>query len=102
MLLLTKSKGYMSNVHYSGFPKHLQTKSNLHISISQSKLKHKYFPLDTLYVYYQKLDLSVDLEGRYTGYENTPLETVSPKNVLPLLRWRESVQSQQSHWRPIT
>ena len=49
MLLLTKSKGYMSNVHYSGFPKHLQTKSNLHISISQSKLKHKYLPLDTLY-----------------------------------------------------
>ena len=49
MLLLTKSKGHMSNVHYSGFPQHLQTKSNLHISISQSKLKHKYLPLDTLY-----------------------------------------------------
>ena len=49
MLLLTKSKGPMSNFHYSGFPKHLQTKSNLHISISQSKLKHKYLPLDTLY-----------------------------------------------------
>ena len=49
MLLLTKSKDYMSNVHYSGFPKHLQTKSNLHISISQSKLKHKYLSLDTLY-----------------------------------------------------
>ena len=49
MLLLTKTKGHMSNVHYSGFPKHLQTKSNLHISISQSKLKHKCLPLDTLY-----------------------------------------------------
>ena len=48
MLLLTKSKGPMSNFHYSGFPKHLQTKSNLHISISQSKLKHKCLPLDTL------------------------------------------------------
>ena len=45
MLLLTKTKGHMSNVHYSGFPKHLQTKSNLHISISQSKLKHKHLPL---------------------------------------------------------
>ena len=50
MLLLTKSKGHMSNFHYSGFPQHLQTKSNLHISISQSKLKHKYLPLDTLYL----------------------------------------------------
>jgi hypothetical protein len=49
MLLLTKTKGHMSNVHYSEFPKHLQTKSNLHISISQSKLKHKCLPLDTLY-----------------------------------------------------
>ena len=48
MLLFTKTKGHMSNVHYSGFPKHLQTKSNLHISISQSKLKHKCLPLDTL------------------------------------------------------
>ena len=47
MLLLTKTKGHMSNVHYSGFPKHLQTKSNLHISISQSKLKHKCQPLDS-------------------------------------------------------
>ena len=51
MLLLTKSKGHMSNFHYSGFPQHLQTKSNLHISISQSKLKHKYLPLDTLYMH---------------------------------------------------
>ena len=50
MLLLTKTKGNMVNVHYSGFAKHLQTKSNLHISISQSKLKHKCLPLDTLYV----------------------------------------------------
>ena len=40
----------MSNVHYSGFPKHLQTKSSLHISICQSKLKHKYLTLDTLYI----------------------------------------------------
>ena len=48
MLLLTKTTGHMSNVHYSGFQKHLQTKSNLHISISQSKLKHKCLPLDTL------------------------------------------------------
>jgi len=50
MLLFTKTKGHMSNVHYSGFPKHLQTKSSLHISVSQSKLKHKCLPLDTLYV----------------------------------------------------
>ena len=49
MLLLTKSKGHNSNVHYSGFPNHLQTKSDLHISILQSKLKHKFLPLDTLY-----------------------------------------------------
>jgi hypothetical protein len=48
MLLLTKSKRQMSNVHYSEFPKHFQTKSNLHISVSQSKLKHKYLSLDTL------------------------------------------------------
>mgnify|MGYP006975554667 CR=1 FL=1 len=48
MLLLTKLKGHKSNVHYSGFPKHLQTKSSLHISICQSKLKHKYLTLDTL------------------------------------------------------
>ena len=51
MLLLTKLKGHKSNVHYSGFPKHLQTKSSLHISICQSKLKHKYLTLDTLYMY---------------------------------------------------
>ena len=50
MLLLTKLKGHKSNVHYSGFPKHLQTKSSLHISICQSKLKHKYLTLDTLYI----------------------------------------------------
>ena len=31
-LLLTKSKGHRSNSHYSEFLKHLQTKSNLHIS----------------------------------------------------------------------
>ena len=49
MLLLTKLKGHKSNVHYSGFPKHLQTKSSLHISICQSRLKHKYLTLDTLY-----------------------------------------------------
>ena len=47
MLLLTKAKVHMSNVHYSEFLKHLQTKSNLHISISQSKLKHKCQPLDS-------------------------------------------------------
>ena len=50
MVLLTKVKGHKSNVHYSGFPKHLQTKSSLHISICQSKLKHKYLTLDTLYL----------------------------------------------------
>ena len=38
MLLLTKSKGLTSNFHYSGFPNHLQTKSNLHISIRQSQI----------------------------------------------------------------
>ena len=38
MLLLTKSKGHTSNFHYSGFPNHLQTKSNLHISIHQSQI----------------------------------------------------------------
>ena len=38
MLLLTKSKGHTSNFHYSGFPNHLQTKSNLHISIRQSQI----------------------------------------------------------------
>ena len=51
MLLLTKLKGHKSNVHYSGFPKHLQTKSSLHISICQSKLKDKYLNLDTLYLH---------------------------------------------------
>jgi hypothetical protein len=48
MLLLTKLKDHKSNVHYSDFPNHLQTKSNLNISIPQSKLKHKCLPLDTL------------------------------------------------------
>ena len=38
MLLLTKSKGHKSNSPYSGFPNHLQTKSNLHISIRQSQI----------------------------------------------------------------
>ena len=45
---VTFNQNKRSNVHYSGFPKYLQIKSNLHISISQSKLKHKYLPLDTL------------------------------------------------------
>ena len=58
---LTKSKGPMSNVHYSGFPKHLQTKSNLHISISQSKLKHKCLPLDTMYLLFVRLHASQKL-----------------------------------------
>ena len=49
MLLLTKLKGHRSNFHYSGFPKHPQTKSSLNISICQSKLKHKLLPPDTLY-----------------------------------------------------
>ena len=38
MLFLTKSKGHKSNSPYSGFPNHLQTKSNLHISICQSQI----------------------------------------------------------------
>ena len=38
MLLLTKSKGHKSNSPYSELPNHLQTKSNLHISIPQSQL----------------------------------------------------------------
>ena len=38
MLLLTKLKGNTSNSHYSEFPNHLQTKSNLHISIRQSQI----------------------------------------------------------------
>ena len=29
MLLLTKSKGYTSNFHYSGFPNHLQTQAKV-------------------------------------------------------------------------
>ena len=48
MLLLTKLKGLKSNVRYSRYPNHLQSKSSLHISILQSKLKHKCLPLDTL------------------------------------------------------
>ena len=48
MLLLTKLKGHKSNVRYLGIPNYLQTKSNLHISICQGKLKHKCLPLDTL------------------------------------------------------
>ena len=48
ILLLTKSKGHKSNVHCPGFPNYPQTKSSLHISICQSKLKHKCLPLDTL------------------------------------------------------
>ena len=65
MLLFTKTKGHMSNVHYSGFPKHLQTKSNLHISISQSKLKHKCLPLDTLYV---KMNLKINYSQRMGAF----------------------------------
>ena len=38
MLFLTNSKGHMSNAPNSGFPNHLQTKSNLHISIRQSQI----------------------------------------------------------------
>ena len=38
MLLLTKSKGHKSNSSSSGFPNHLQTKSNLHNSIRQSHI----------------------------------------------------------------
>ena len=38
MLLLTKSKGHKSNSPYSGFPIHLQTKSNLYISTRQSQI----------------------------------------------------------------
>ena len=40
MLLLTKWKGHMSNSLYSGFPNHLQTKFNLHISIPQNQYVH--------------------------------------------------------------
>ena len=38
MLLLTKSKGHASNVHYSEFINPLQTKSNMHISMCQSQI----------------------------------------------------------------
>ena len=37
MLLSIKSKGHKSNAPYSGFPNHLQIKSNMHISIRQSQ-----------------------------------------------------------------
>ena len=49
MLLLTKSKGHKSNSPYSGFPNHLQTKSNLHISICQSQIHYVNSRWDTLY-----------------------------------------------------
>ena len=67
MLLLIKSKGHMSNVHYSGFPKHLQSKSNLYISISQSKLKHKCLRLDTLYTEGQKSPISLSKKTTKRG-----------------------------------
>ena len=38
MLFLSKSKGHKSKAPYSGFPNHLQTKSNLHISICQNQI----------------------------------------------------------------
>ena len=38
MLLMTKLKDHRSNFHYSEFPNHLLTKSNLHISICQSQI----------------------------------------------------------------
>ena len=40
MLLLTKSKGHKSNAPYSGFPNHLQTKSNHYISICKSQIHY--------------------------------------------------------------
>ena len=48
MLLLTKSKGHKSNSPYSGFPNHLQTKSNLYISIWQSQIHYVKSKWDTL------------------------------------------------------
>ena len=50
MLLLTKSKGHKSNSPYSGFPNHLQTKSNLHISICQSQILCIKSRWETLYL----------------------------------------------------
>ena len=50
MLLLTKSKGHKSNSPYSGLPNHLQTKSNLHISIRQSQIHCIKCKWETLYV----------------------------------------------------
>jgi hypothetical protein len=53
MLLLTKSKGHKSNAPYSGFPNHLQTKSNHHISICQSQIHYIKSRWETLYSYWQ-------------------------------------------------
>ena len=61
MSLLTKLKGHKSNVRYLGIPNYLQTKSNLHISICQGKLKHKCLPLDTLYYLFVRLCFSKHL-----------------------------------------
>ena len=49
MLLLTKSKGHKSNSPYLGFPKHLQTKFDLHISIRQSQIHCIKSRWETLY-----------------------------------------------------
>ena len=59
LLLLTKLKGHKSNVRYSGFPNYLQTKSRLHISICQSKLKDECLPLDTLYMSMENLHMNI-------------------------------------------
>ena len=74
MLLLTKTKGHMSNVHYSGFPKHLQTKSNLHISISQNKLKHKCLPLDTQFL--QPIIVHIFLKNKGGDFEILDFRTL--------------------------